>query len=113
MTYLPFSLLNAITSKILYLISAQLPDCKPEVGWMFQHLDTDGDLKLSLQELYDLENDDQEHCLRPYLLDCDVERDLVLSPNEWCSCFDKSRKFVFNIFLSFVRLLSRKHRMNI
>lgn len=74
------------------LSHTQLPDCKPEVGWMFQHLDTDGDLKLSLQELYDLENDDQEHCLRPYLLDCDVERDLVLSPNEWCSCFDKSQR---------------------
>ncbi|XP_054719313.1 proteoglycan Cow-like [Uloborus diversus] len=74
------------------LSHTQLPDCKPEVSWMFQHLDTDGDLKLSLQELYDLENDDQEHCLRPYLLDCDVERDLVLSPYEWCSCFDKSQR---------------------
>lgn len=88
--------IHYIPSNISHPVSAQLPDCKPEVGWMFQHLDTDGDLKLSLQELYDLENDDQEHCLRPYLLDCDVERDLVLSPNEWCSCFDKSRKFVFD-----------------
>uniref|UniRef100_A0A4Q8K3Q4 U53-Liphistoxin-Lsp1a_1 n=1 Tax=Liphistius sp. SGP-2016 TaxID=1905180 RepID=A0A4Q8K3Q4_9ARAC len=74
------------------LSHTQLPDCKPEVSWMFQHLDTDGDMKLSLQELYDLENDDREHCLRPYLLDCDVDRDLVLSPYEWCSCFDKSQR---------------------
>lgn len=74
------------------LSHTQLPDCKPEVSWMFQHLDTDGDTKLSLQELYDLENDDREHCLRPYLLDCDIERDLVLSPYEWCSCFDKSQR---------------------
>ncbi|XP_023222427.1 proteoglycan Cow-like isoform X2 [Centruroides sculpturatus] len=74
------------------LSHTELPDCKPEVNWMFQHLDTDGDMKLSLQELYDLEHDDREYCLRPYLLDCDVDGDLVLSPHEWCSCFDKSQR---------------------
>ncbi|KAG8191178.1 hypothetical protein JTE90_011862 [Oedothorax gibbosus] len=74
------------------LSHTQLPDCKPEVSWMFQHLDTDGDLKLSLQELYDLENDEQEHCLRPYLMDCDADNDLGLSPQEWCACFDKSQR---------------------
>ncbi|UYV64837.1 SPOCK3 [Cordylochernes scorpioides] len=68
--------------------------CRAEVAWMFQHLDTDGDGQLSLRELYDLEHDDREACLRPYLLDCDLSspQDLVLTPTEWCACFDRSRE---------------------
>ncbi|KAG0423348.1 hypothetical protein HPB47_000864 [Ixodes persulcatus] len=44
-----------------------LPECKHEVGWMFHHLDSDGNLLLTLRELYDLEHDDREKCLQPYL----------------------------------------------
>ncbi|XP_044756507.1 proteoglycan Cow [Coccinella septempunctata] len=61
--------------------------CKDEVRWMFQHLDSNGDSKLSLQELYDLEHDQSEVCLRPFLLKCDLDKDEVLRPMEWCRCF--------------------------
>jgi len=37
-------------------------DCRVEIAWMFHHLDTDGDMQLSLKELYYLEHDEREHC---------------------------------------------------
>lgn len=48
--------------------------CKPEVEWMFRHLDTDADAQLTLQELYDLEHDQNEHCIKPFLDLCDTDR---------------------------------------
>lgn len=69
-----------------------LPECKHEVGWMFHHLDSDGNLLLTLRELYDLEHDDREKCLQPYLAVCDVNRDSFLSTIEWCACFNKSQR---------------------
>ncbi|XP_013184531.2 proteoglycan Cow [Amyelois transitella] len=45
-------------------------DCKPEVRWMFSHLDTDGDGLLSAANLYSLRHDDRERCLRPFLSSC-------------------------------------------
>lgn len=69
-----------------------LPECKPEVGWMFHHLDSDGNLLLTLRELYDLEHDDRERCLQPYLAVCDLNRDSFLSTIEWCACFNKSQR---------------------
>ncbi|XP_077533630.1 proteoglycan Cow [Haemaphysalis longicornis] len=69
-----------------------LPECKPEVGWMFHHLDSDGNLLLTLRELYDLEHDDRERCLQPYLAVCDLNRDSFLSTVEWCACFNKSQR---------------------
>ncbi len=48
--------------------------CKPEVGWMFKHLDMDADGQLTLQELYDLEHDQNEHCIKPFLDICDTNR---------------------------------------
>lgn len=41
---------------------------------MFQHLDSDADGQLSLQELYDLEHDQNEHCIKPFLDACDTDR---------------------------------------
>ncbi|KAL1139994.1 hypothetical protein AAG570_006971, partial [Ranatra chinensis] len=64
--------------------------CKTEVRWMFHHLDTDSDAKLSLQELYDLEHDQNERCIKPFLDGCDTDRDIFVTPHEWCKCFDKT-----------------------
>ncbi|XP_067011051.1 proteoglycan Cow isoform X2 [Anabrus simplex] len=64
--------------------------CKSEVRWMFQHLDLDADDQLSLQELYDLEHDQSEKCIKPFLDACDADRDIFVSPREWCRCFDKA-----------------------
>lgn len=64
--------------------------CKNEVRWMFHHLDTDSDTRLSLQELYDLEHDQNERCIKPFLDACDTDKDIFVTPHEWCKCFDKT-----------------------
>uniref|UniRef100_T1HCS2 Kazal-like domain-containing protein n=1 Tax=Rhodnius prolixus TaxID=13249 RepID=T1HCS2_RHOPR len=64
--------------------------CKNEVRWMFHHLDSDSDSKLTLQELYDLEHDQNEKCIKPFLDECDMDRDIFVTPHEWCKCFDKT-----------------------
>ncbi|KAB7496190.1 Proteoglycan Cow, partial [Armadillidium nasatum] len=64
--------------------------CKREVSWMLGHLDQDNDQKLSVKELYRLEHDDRERCIKPFIDRCDLDRDLFLSTREWCKCFDKS-----------------------
>lgn len=70
----------------------KLPDCKTEVAWMYHHLDADGDMRLSQKELFDLEHDENEQCLKQYLDGCDEDRDNFLSPYEWCTCFDQKSK---------------------
>jgi hypothetical protein len=67
----------------------KMPDCKVEIGWMFHHMDIDQDMRLSLKELYDLEHDRHEVCLKQYLDTCDEDRDKYLSPYEWCTCFER------------------------
>jgi hypothetical protein len=57
---------------------------------MFQHLDLDADDQLSLQELYDLEHDQSEKCIKPFLDACDADHDIFVSPREWCQCFEKT-----------------------
>lgn len=63
---------------LLFLIIvgvARFPaSCKNEVRWMFHHLDTDSDTRLSLQELYDLEHDQNERCIKPFLDACDTDK---------------------------------------
>lgn len=72
-------------------VKGDLPGwCKNEVRWMFGHLDLDGDEKLSLQELYHLEHDHAEKCVKPFVDNCDTDRDIFISPKEWCHCFDKT-----------------------
>lgn len=66
--------------------------CKGEVRWMFQHLDENSDSMLSLQELYDLEHDQGEVCLKPFLQQCDLDKDLVVTPTEWCKCFQRAER---------------------
>jgi len=64
-------------------------DCKREIQWMFSHLNSDEDGQLSLQELYDLENDRSEKCIKPFIDRCDTDKDIFISPLEWCNCFTK------------------------
>lgn len=66
--------------------------CKTEVKWMFQHLDLNGDAILSLQELYDLEHDQSEVCLKPFLEQCDSDKDMNVAPAEWCRCFLRTER---------------------
>ncbi|XP_068225465.1 proteoglycan Cow-like [Palaemon carinicauda] len=66
--------------------------CKPEVSWMLGHLDGDHDGRLSVKELYQLEHDDHERCIKPFIDRCDLDRDIFLSSREWCKCFDKSER---------------------
>lgn len=57
---------------------------------MFGHLDTNSDGSLSLQELYDLEHDQNEKCIKPFIDTCDIDQNTELSPREWCRCFAKA-----------------------
>lgn len=74
----------------------KITDCKVEIGWMFHHMDIDGDMKLSLKELYDLEHDKREPCLKQYLYTCDEDKDTFLNPYEWCTCFEKKSTLTSN-----------------
>lgn len=74
-------------------VSARFPSvCKSEVRWMFQHLDGNSDATLSLDELYDLEHDQSEVCLKPFLQQCDIDRDVIITASEWCRCFQRTER---------------------
>jgi len=64
--------------------------CKSEVSWMFDHLNVDGDKLLSLHELFNIKNDHNEKCIKPFLDQCDTDGDLSINRAEWCSCFKKA-----------------------
>lgn len=64
--------------------------CKVEAKWMFGHLDVSDDGTLTMSELYDLEHDQNEHCIKPFIDTCDLDNDSSLSPREWCRCFEKT-----------------------
>ena len=57
---------------------------------MFGHLDLNNDGLLSAQELYDLEHDQNERCIKPFIDACSMDQDSMLSPREWCRCFEKT-----------------------
>lgn len=57
---------------------------------MFGHLDLNTDGYLSMQELYDLEHDKNERCIKPFIDTCDLDQDKTISPREWCRCFEKT-----------------------
>ena len=60
---------------IIVIIAVRFPgECKTEVQWMFQHLNSDDDNQLSLQELFDLENDRNEKCIKPFIDRCDTDK---------------------------------------
>ncbi|KFB43316.1 AGAP003400-PA-like protein [Anopheles sinensis] len=64
--------------------------CKLEARWMFGHLDLNNDGELSTQELYDLEHDQNERCIKPFIDTCDLDQDGTIDPREWCRCFEKT-----------------------
>ncbi|XP_023171066.2 proteoglycan Cow isoform X2 [Drosophila hydei] len=66
------------------------PACKTEAKWMFGHLDLNNDGLLSLQELYDLEHDQNERCIKPFIDTCDLDQDSSINTREWCRCFEKT-----------------------
>jgi hypothetical protein len=74
------------------LSSYSFPDCTVEIVNMFNHLDIDEDMRLSLKELFDLEHNQKETCLKQFLDSCDEDHDTFLNPFEWCSCFDHKSK---------------------
>lgn len=57
---------------------------------MLGHLDMNIDGLLSKSELYDLEHDQNERCIKPFIDTCDLDNDSILSPREWCRCFEKT-----------------------
>ncbi|KAF0296720.1 Proteoglycan Cow [Amphibalanus amphitrite] len=61
--------------------------CRPMAQWMFLYLDTDSDGQLTQRELYAVERDEHEPCLKPFLDSCDLNSDLFLTTREWCTCF--------------------------
>ncbi|KOC69985.1 Testican-2 [Habropoda laboriosa] len=66
--------------------------CQSEVRWMFGHLDSDNDGWLSLSELYGLEHDQNEPCLKPFLDGCKTDGDIFVTGPEWCRCFSKAER---------------------
>ncbi|XP_053208571.1 proteoglycan Cow-like isoform X2 [Panonychus citri] len=83
---------SSLNKKDTFMDFLTIPDCPNDIANMFHRLDLDGDLRLSLKELYDLEHDKREKCLKQYLDGCDEDRDTFLNPYEWCSCFDRKSK---------------------
>jgi len=61
--------------------------CLPEVGWMFGRLDGDQSASLTPQELWSIEHDQYEPCLRQFIDRCDQNADQDISADEWCDCF--------------------------
>lgn len=84
---------NLRSTKILNKIRASLvKNCDEEVNFMFLSLDTNKDLRLSMDELYHLEHDQQrEKCLQVYMDSCDSNNDQMLNNNEFCNCFNQYR----------------------
>ncbi|KAJ2952261.1 hypothetical protein O0L34_g4538 [Tuta absoluta] len=66
-------------------------ECKPEVRWMFNHLDTDGDGLLSPHNLYALRHDEREQCLRPFLSGCGGGSG-GLTKAAWCLCLRRAAR---------------------
>ncbi|KAG5673696.1 hypothetical protein PVAND_003719 [Polypedilum vanderplanki] len=79
--------------KILYAHKFQdygLDTCKYEAQWMFDHLDTNNDKTLSYKELYNLEHDQNEMCIKPFIEACDIDQNNIINVQEWCTCFDNT-----------------------
>ncbi|XP_041970254.1 proteoglycan Cow [Aricia agestis] len=63
--------------------------CRPEVRWMFAHLDAGGDGELSAADLWALRHDERERCLRPFLASCGGAG-APLSRAAWCGCLRRA-----------------------
>jgi len=83
---------NERSTKILNKIRASLVEnCDENVNFVFMNLDVNKDLKLSSDELYHLEHDQSEKCLKLYVDSCDLNDDQVLNNEEWCKCYFQYR----------------------
>lgn len=60
--------------------------CFTPVKWMFEHLDEDNDAILSAAELYEIEEINSEHCIKPFLEHCDSNKDGNVKLKEFCKC---------------------------
>ncbi|XP_072940136.1 proteoglycan Cow [Epargyreus clarus] len=67
-------------------------DCKPEVRWMFAHLDAGGDGVLSAADLYALRHDERERCLRPFLASCGGRGGGGVTRGAWCACLRRAAR---------------------
>jgi len=73
-SYITFNFIKYLYFTLKCFVAVKfINGCKWEVRWMYQHLDLDSDGKLSLQELYDLEHDKNEMCIKPFLDTCDTD----------------------------------------
>ncbi|KAK6187976.1 hypothetical protein SNE40_005889 [Patella caerulea] len=63
--------------------------CLRSVMWEMRHLDQNRNHHLNQSELQEIERNNMEPCLRPYLDSCDHNKDSQLSKNEWCCCFSE------------------------
>lgn len=60
--------------------------CLKPVQWMFHHLDANGDNHLSASELSDIEDIQNEKCIKPFLQSCDHDKDGKVELAEFCRC---------------------------
>ncbi|XP_045765272.1 proteoglycan Cow [Maniola jurtina] len=70
-------------------------DCKPEVRWMFEHLDAGRDGALSAADLYALRHDERERCLRPFLATCGARGGRGargVTRAAWCACLRRAAR---------------------
>ena len=64
-----------LCSCIVWIVAVSFSSsCAKEVAWMFGYLDSDEDGQLSMAELYALEHNEREHCLKPFIDQCDENR---------------------------------------
>lgn len=60
--------------------------CLPSVKWMFYHMDSNKDNNLSPMELLEIEEINNEHCIKPFLRACDQNDDKKVVLKEFCKC---------------------------
>lgn len=60
--------------------------CLKPVKWMFHHLDVDNNNFLSATELAEIEEIENEHCIKPFLQSCDFNKDGKVVLSEFCRC---------------------------
>jgi len=60
--------------------------CLKPVQWMFRHLDGNNDEHLSETELSEIEDIQNEQCIKPFLQSCDLDKDGRVELTEFCRC---------------------------